>query len=323
MDSGAAALTHPDLIAIHDGADLTTTPSNTSRWPDDTIAHGSHCSGIIAGAHNGSGIRGFAPDELLRSPNLPRWPNQQPLDALDYCIEENIDVVNMSLGTGGSSQILLQKLAHAKATASPASWRPATPAGRSSFPGTLPTSSPLGHRPGRPSPEQLPRSAALEPRPVRPGLLSAQFSCHGPEVGVAGPGVAIVSSVPSTGFAAWDGTSMATPHMAGLAALILAHHPDFQSETFKARTAARVDRLFELVRNTATPLQFGDARRSGAGLPDALGALGLGGALPSGGGQQLGALAITTALAQLRQVLIGAGLLVEAASVQTAVGARV
>ena len=135
--------------------------------------------------------------------------------------------------------------------------------------------------------------------------------------------MAIVSSVPTTGFVAWDGTSMATPHVAGLCALVLAHHPDFQSGAFTARNAARVDRLFELVRNTATPLQFGDARRSGAGLPDALGALGLGGALPSGGGQQLGALAITTALAQLRQVLIGAGLLVEAASVQTAVGARV
>jgi hypothetical protein len=60
----------------------------------------------------------------------------------------------------------------------------------------------------------------------------------------------------------------------GLAALLLAHHPDFRAR-FANRDAARVDRLFELIRGSCRPLHFGDPGRSGAGLPDAVAALGL------------------------------------------------
>jgi subtilisin len=318
VDSGAAAQTHPDLLAIHDGADFTSTPSDSGRWREDTIAHGSHCSGIIAGARNGGGIRGFAPDALMYEARIfPGGRISSLIDAVDYCIEEGIDVINMSLGTGGSSQILLQKLAQAKELGIACVVAAGNTGGDVQFPGTSPdvlTVAAIGQDGQFPADSYHAQQRWKQGQTDRT-YFSAQFSCHGDEVDVCGPGVAIVSSVPTTGFAAWDGTSMATPHVTGLCALVLAHHADFQSGAFTARNAARVDRLFELVRSTATPLQFGDGRRAGAGLPDALRALGLGGAVPSGAGQQLGALAITTALAQLRQVLISAGLLVEAASV--------
>jgi hypothetical protein len=57
-----------------------------------------------------------------------------------------------------------------------------------------------------------------------------------------------------------------------LAALVLAHHADFKRD-FVNRNAMRVERLFQILKQTAQPLA--DPLRTGAGLPDALRALGL------------------------------------------------
>ena len=70
------------------------------------------------------------------------------------------------------------------------------------------------------------------------GYFSAAFTCFGPEVDVCAPGVAIVSCVPPANYAAWDGTSFAAPYVTGLAALLLAHHPDFR-DRYAARDANR------------------------------------------------------------------------------------
>ena len=109
--------------------------------------------------------------------------------------------------------------------------------------------------------------------PTQDGLFSARFSCYGPEIDVCGPGVAILSSVPPNNYASWDGTSMATPHVTGLAALVLAHHPEFRGQSFGS-SALRVERLFQLLKASARPLSLGDPRRTGAGLPDGPTALG-------------------------------------------------
>src|SRR5258708_36937684 len=67
---------------------------------------------------------------------------------------------------------------------------------------------------------------------------------------------------------------MAAAHVTGLAALVLAHHPDFQGP-FRARNSDRVDRLFQILKASAQPVSVGDPRRTGFGLPDVLAALGL------------------------------------------------
>ncbi|MFM7227139.1 MAG: hypothetical protein ACKO10_06290, partial [Betaproteobacteria bacterium] len=69
------------------------------------------------------------------------------------------------------------------------------------------------------------------------------------------------------------------PHVTGLAALALAHHPDFRGSG-QMRSAARVERLFQIIKQSCQPLMLGDQRRTGFGLPDTLRAVGL--AAPQG-----------------------------------------
>jgi subtilisin family serine protease len=238
VDSGAASLTHDDLSGVHAGVDLTTNPENSVHWTDDTIAHGSHCSGIIAGSDNGRGIRGFAPAAELHQARI--FPGG--------AVSSLLDVVNMSLGTGGSSQPLLQKIAQAKELGVACIVAAGNSGGRVQFPGTSPdvlTVAAIGQEAVFPD-NSYHAQQRWTAGTVDRGFFSAQFSCHGQEVDVCGPGVAVVSSVPPNGFAAWDGTSMATPHIAGLAALVLAHHPDFRTGPLQLRNAARVDHLFDI-----------------------------------------------------------------------------
>jgi subtilisin family serine protease len=104
------------------------------------------------------------------------------------------------------------------------------------------------------------------------GLFVPNFSCTGPEVDLCAPGVAVISCQSPEGYAACSGTSIAAPHVAALAALVLAHRGEFRTR-FARRDARRVERLFQVLKETAQPL--GDPLQTGAGLPDAARALGV------------------------------------------------
>ncbi|MFD0503432.1 S8 family serine peptidase [Streptomyces chiangmaiensis] len=109
------------------------------------------------------------------------------------------------------------------------------------------------------------------------GLFAAPFSCHGPGVNAAAPGVSVLSCAPRGGYTALEGTSTASAHVAGLAALVLAHHEDFHGQ-LQPRGPGRVQHLFEIIAASCRPLAAPgtlDAARTGRGLPDALTALGL------------------------------------------------
>jgi subtilisin family serine protease len=276
IDSGAAQ-THRNLHGVTHGASMV--GNDRMAWTVDTIGHGSHCAGIIGGGPigTGGGIRGFAPAAEIHVCRIfPGGRFSDLVSALDYCMEQGIDVANMSLGGGDPSQIIEERIVRAKQMGLAC----IIAAGNSSGPVQFPASTPhclavaaLGKWGEFPE-DSFHSQQALDGFQSRDGYFPAKFSCFGPEIDVCAPGVGIVSSLPADGFGAWDGTSMATPHVTGLAALVLAHHPDFKG-AFQNRDARRVERLFQILKETATPLQFGDPNRSGAGLPNAARALGL------------------------------------------------
>lgn len=313
IDSGAA-VGHPDLAMIKIGRDFTAFPHNDVGWTSDVIAHGSHCSGVIAGANDATGIRGFAPAADVRELRIfPGGRFSSLLDALDYCIEQQIDVVNMSLGSGGTSEAMLQKLAQAKRAGVACIVAAGNSGDKVQFPGSSPdvlTVAAVGKLGEFPADSYHARTVPAN-GPVDNGYFSATFSCHGPEVDVCAPGVAVLSSVPPDGYAAWDGTSMATPHVTGVAALVLGHHPDFRNG-FATRTEARVDRLFQILKASATPLNLGDPGRTGAGVPDAVRAVsGQAGTVPpapAAGTTAVVPAAVAQVLAQLREEFLAAGL---------------
>lgn len=267
IDSGAD-IQHPDLKnQVTSGKDLVDRTAN--GWTVDTVRHGSHCSGVIAAADNGQGLFGFAPEADIHVCKIfPGGWESDLVAALDYCIEKEIDVVNLSMGMPGYNNIIAQKINDARALGVACIVAAGNTAGPVNFPGNLPTVltvAALGKL-GTYPPDSAHAAEALQAN--SDGYFSARFTCLGPEVDVCAPGVAVLSTVPGGGYAAWDGTSQAAPHVTGLAALILAHRDEFHNE-FRPRDSRRVDRLFQIITSSCTPVELGDRNRTGAGMPDA------------------------------------------------------
>jgi Subtilase family len=278
IDSGAAQPTHRNLHRIGPGHSVVS--NDLKAWTNDTIGHGSHCAGIIAGGPigaNSAGVRGFAPAAEVHVIQIfPGGKFSSLVQALDYCIENGIDVANLSLGGGEPSQIVEERLIKAKQMGTACIVAAGNSGGQVQFPASTPhvlAVSAIGKWGEFPA-ASFHATQAMDGFESADGYFPAKFSCFGPEVDVCAPGVAIISALPDDGFGAWDGTSMAAPHVTGMAALVLAHHPDFQG-AFQTRDARRVERLFEIIKQTATPISSGDPSRLGTGLPNVYRALGL------------------------------------------------
>jgi subtilisin len=277
IDSGCDN-SHPQLTHITRGMDFTNN-RDTASWIRDTMSHGTHCAGIIAGASNQlKGVRGFAPmAEVHALKVFPGGRFSDLIDALDQCIDRQLDIVNLSLGSSETSELVAHKLVEVRQHGVACIVAAGNASGPVQFPGSEPsvlTVSAIGKL------EEFPADSyhaqTVVPNLVAGAMFSPKFTCFGPQVSVAGPGVAIVSTVPGGGYASWDGTSMATPHITGMGALLLAHHPMFRDGN-RVRNEQRVAQLFSLLASAAVRM-LGDPTREGVGVPDLQRVAGLGAA---------------------------------------------
>jgi hypothetical protein len=272
IDSGIAT-SHKQLARIDHGIDIR---GREGRWSQDFMGHGTPCTGLIGAIPDGAhGIRGYAPDSELHVCRLP--PDACCSDlvaALDYCLQSGIDVACLGFGCERGSAIVEQRIAAAKQQGVGIIAAAGNSAGAVLFPACSPHVMAVGAIGQTGSyPEDSPQAVqAAAAEAVAGGLFVPPFSCRGPELDLCAPGVAVIACQSPDGYAVCDGTSLAAAHVTALALLILAHHGDF-SGGFARRDFHRVERLFQILKDTAQPI--GPSWQTGAGLPDAARALGV------------------------------------------------
>lgn len=183
---------------------------------DAGFGHGTHVAGLVALVAPDARIlplRTLAPDG---SGDL--WTQ---IVALNYAVERGALVVNMSFSFGERSRIFDDFLGSVTCTASGGQ---ACRQGRLRGAVAVAAAGNSGAA-AREFPGASTVPGAIGVAASNQADTLAPFSTFGPWLAVAAPGEAIVSTVPGGGYAAWSGTSMAAPLVAGTAALVRSVEP--------------------------------------------------------------------------------------------------
>jgi subtilisin family serine protease len=219
LDTGIDA-THPDLADAVAGAQN----FSGSDTVDDRAGHGTHVASIITG--NGAKYRGVAPDARLLNGKVlddnGDGTESGIIAGMEWAAASGADVVNMSLGTryptDGTDPMsqavnrLTEETGALFVIAAGNTGRQVTSPGAA--------------------------DAALTVGAVDLDDQLAGFSSRGRQGGglkpdITAPGVGVVAAKVGGGQVAMSGTSMATPHVAGAAAILAGQHPDWQAGQLK------------------------------------------------------------------------------------------
>ncbi len=113
LDTGISN-SHPDLT-VPGGINLVGKSKN-NKWNDDN-GHGTHVSGIIAARNNSIGVVGVAPDvQIYAVKVLDAYGGgyiSDIIEGIDWSVQNNMNIVSMSLGTTTYSQALNDTTANA------------------------------------------------------------------------------------------------------------------------------------------------------------------------------------------------------------------
>ncbi len=243
IDTGIYYL-HPDLgggfgagYKVATGWDF----YNNDPDPMDDNGHGTHVAGIVAGS---GGIEGVAPSATLYAYKALGADGSGPISAVIAAIDRSIDpnddgsnsdhvnVISMSLGGSGDANdplcLAVERAVEAGIVVVVAAGNSGPSMGTVASPGVSPYAVTVG---------AVDDTGAL-----------ANFSSRGPtgdltiKPDLSAPGVSVLSTVPysgtphssSTGYMEMSGTSMATPHVSGAAALLLQLHPEWKPQQVKS-----------------------------------------------------------------------------------------
>jgi minor extracellular protease Epr len=206
LDTGISN-NHPDLT-VSGGINLVGKSKN-NKWNDDN-GHGTHVAGIIAARNNSIGVIGVAPDaQLYAIKVLDAYGSgyiSDIIEGIDWAVQNNMDIISMSLGTSSYSQALNDTTANAYK----AGILLVAAAGNNGD-GNLFTDDVL-------YPAKFDSVIAVSA--VDYNNIAPVWSADGAKIELAAPGVDIYSTWLNGGYANESGTSMAAPFVSGTAALI-------------------------------------------------------------------------------------------------------
>ncbi|MFH1049150.1 MAG: S8 family peptidase [Patescibacteria group bacterium] len=201
IDTGIDIL-HPDLKANIKGGVNTI---NSRRSYTDDNGHGTHVAGIIGAIDNVIGVVGVGPEiDLYAVKALDRRGSgylSDIIEGLDWAIANNMQVVNMSLGTSANVLSFQEAVQRVNATGIVQVAAAGNSGGAVLYPAAY--------------------SEVIAVSATDASDTIASWSSRGPEVDLAAPGVSIYSTYKGSTYATLSGTSMASPHVAGVAALVL------------------------------------------------------------------------------------------------------
>jgi thermitase len=210
---------------------------NSVYDPVDVDDHGTHVAGTIAAkGDNALGVVGvnwqakIMPLKFI-GPNTGRTTDA--VKALDYALNKGVKISNNSWGGSNHSQSLRDAIARADA----AGHLFVAAAGNG---GLDRIGDDTDAAPFYPASYDLPNIVSVAATNSRDELSS--FSNFGAtSVDLAAPGVSIRSTMPGGGYGTMSGTSMASPHVAGVAALLGSVRPGLSSSELKSSVLVSVD----------------------------------------------------------------------------------
>lgn len=209
IDSGID-YNHLDLFANYAGGyDFV----NTDNDPYDDNGHGTHVAGIVAAVDNNAGVVGVAPEASLYALKVlgasGSGSYSDVVAALQWAVNNGMEITNNSYGSSTNPGTTVQQ---AFDNAYNAGLLHLAAAGNS------------GNNTGTGDNVIYPAryASVIAVAATDKTDKRASFSSTGSAVELAAPGVSINSTVPGGGYASWNGTSMASPHVAGTAALVVA-----------------------------------------------------------------------------------------------------
>jgi serine protease len=199
--------------------------------PMDDNDHGTHCSGTLGGhGNNGAGVAGVNWEVSIMAikflSGAGSGTTADAIEGIDYAVGRknagvNLRVLSNSWGGGGFSQALLDSINAAGA----ADLLFVAAAGNSGSNNDTTPAYPASYNSANiVAVASTNASDAMSP--------SSSFGLTTVDLGA--PGVSILSTIPGNSYAVFSGTSMATPHVAGTAALVLSANPTLTTAELKA-----------------------------------------------------------------------------------------